>query len=409
MKRQSDRSDKAHPRDATAEAALRPRRRARASLALVVLAAIIGGIVAVRVLGTHAPANPARSRSAQRIPVVSARAHRGNIDVYLTGLGVVTPLYTVTVKTRIDGQLMTVSYKEGEMVRKGQLLAEIDPRPYQVQLAQAEAQLSKDQAVLQNAQTDLQRYETLITRNAVAQQVLATQRTTVAQADGAVKADRASVESARLNISYCHITDPLTGRVGLRLIDPGNMVSAAAGTPLAVITQMQPISVIFTIPEPQVPAVFAQVKAGRHLRVDALDHEMHTVLATGQLTTLDNQIDQTTGTLKLRAIVPNTDQRLFPNQFVNARLLVQEKTGVTVVPNAAVQRNAATTFVYLVKPDQTVTIRNVVVGATDADQSEIVSGLEPGATVVTQGVDKLQEGTPVSAELRNSATPEPGR
>jgi multidrug efflux system membrane fusion protein len=346
--------------------------------------------------GRLAQASMPRDRNAPRIPVVAAVARKGDIGVYVTGLGTVTPLSTIVVKTRVDGQLMTVSYKEGQMVRRGQPLAEIDPRPYRMQLAQAEGQLMKDQAALRNAETDLQRYESLIVRNAVAQQVLETQRATVAQIEGAVKTDQANIDNAKLNISYCHITAPLTGRVGLRLVDPGNMVSAAAGQPLAVITQTRPISIIFTIPEQQVPTVVAQVKAGRHLTVEAMDRDMRTIEAAGHLTALDNQIDQSTGTLKLRATLANRDERLFPNQFVNPRLLVEQKTGVTLVPNAAVQRDSSTTFVYVVRRDQTVTMRPVEVGAADADQSEVVSGVMPGELVVTQGVDKLQEGTPVA-------------
>jgi len=344
--------------------------------------------------------NKAGARTGQRLPVGAARARQGDIGVYITGLGSVTPLNTITVKTRIDGQLMSVSYREGQMVRKGTPLAEIDSRPYEAQLAQAEAQLAKDQATLENARVDLHRYETLIERNAVAQQVLAAQRATVAQDEGLVKADQANLETARLNVSYCHITAPLTGRVGLRLVDPGNMVSAASGTPLVVIAQTQPISVIFTLSEQQLGTVRAPIRAGRRLRVDALDRDLQTVLATGELTTIDNEIDQTTGTVKLRATVPNRDEALFPNQFVNTRLLVEEKHGVTLVPNAAVQRNASSTFLYLVKPDQIVTIRNITVGTSNADESEIVSGVAPGDIVVTQGSDKLQGGVRVAAQLQ---------
>jgi multidrug efflux system membrane fusion protein len=292
---------------------------------------------------------------------------------------------------------MTIAYKEGEMVHKGAALAEIDPRPYQVQLEQADAQLVKDQATLQNARVDLDRYESLITKNAVAQQVLQTQRATVAQDEGTIKADQANIDSAKLNIAYCHIEAPLSGRVGLRLVDPGNLVSAAASTTLVVITQTQPISVIFTIPEQQMAEVRGPIKAGKHLHVDALDRDGRTTLAEGELTTLDNQIDQTTGTLKLRATVPNADEALFPNQFVNTRVLVEEKKGVTLVPNAAVQRNGTTTYVYVVKPDQSVTLRTVKVGTTDTDQSEILSGISPNERIVVQGVDKLQEGTKVAA------------
>jgi multidrug efflux system membrane fusion protein len=372
---------------------------------LVILALVIV-VIAVFAVHAHKGTQPTRGGGtpAHDTPVVAARARRGDIGVYITGLGAVTPLNTIAVYTRVDGQLMTASYKEGQIVRKGDPLVEIDPRPYQVQLAQAEAQLAKDQAALQNAQADVQRYETLIVHNAVAQQVLATQRATVAQDEGAVKADQANIDNARLNISYCHVAAPLTGRVGLRLVDPGNMVSAAAGTPLMVITQTQPISIIFTIPEQQLATVLGPLRARQHLRVDAFDREMETVLASGDLTTIDNEIDQTTGTVKLRATVPNKDEALFPNQFINARLLVQQKMGVTLVPNAAVQRNASTTFVYVVKPDQAVSVRTVTVGTTNAEESEIVSGVAPDEVVVIQGVDKLQEGSRVTTQMQGDGS-----
>jgi multidrug efflux system membrane fusion protein len=296
----------------------------------------------------------------------------------------------------VDGQLMTVGYKEGEMVQKGAPLVEIDPRPFQVQLEQAEGQFLKDQAALQNAQIDLKRYEDLITKNAVAQQVLQTQRATVAQAQATLKTDQANVDSAKLNLTYCHITAPITGRIGLRLVDPGNIVSASASTPLLVITQTQPISVIFTIPEQQLGAVRASLKSNPSLPVDAIDRDGQRILGSGQLTTLDNQIDQTTGTLKLRATLPNKDDALFPNQFVNARMLVQDKRGVTLIPNAAVQRNAQSTFVYVVKDDQSVAVRQVKLGTTDDERSEVVTGVSPHELVVTQGVDRLQAGSRVT-------------
>ena len=325
----------------------------------------------------------------------AAVAESGSVNVYLTGLGSVTPLATITVKTRIDGQLMSVNYREGETVYKGQQLVEIDPRPYEVQLEQAEGQLAKDQAVLENARVDLRRYETLIAKNAVAQQVLVTQQSTVHQDEAVVKADQAAIDSAKLNLTYCHPTAPVTGRVGLRLVDPGNFVSAGAGTALAVITQMQPMSVIFTLPEDQVHQVIARRQARAALRVDAMDRDLKQTLATGTLTTLDNQIDPSTGTLKLRATFANNDDTLIPNQFVNARLLLETKAHVTLVANAAVQRSGTSTFVYVIRPNRTVTVRRVDVGTVDAQRSEIRAGLIPGEHVVTQGVDKLTEGAVV--------------
>jgi multidrug efflux system membrane fusion protein len=350
---------------------------------------------------TSARASSANQRKTSAVPVTAAIAANGSIDVYFTGLGTVTPLATITVKTRIDGELMEVNYREGEIVHKGAQLVQIDPRPFQVQLEQAEAQLAKDLSALQNARTDLQRYETLITKNAVTQQVLVTQRSTVQQAEAVIKTDQAAVDSATLNLTYCRPTAPVTGRVGLRLVDRGNFVSAAAATPLAVITQMQPMSVIFTLPEAQVPTVIDRRRADGSLRVDAMDRDMTRTLATGALATLDNQFDPTTGTLRLRATFANGDERLLPNQFVNARLLVQTKTNVTLVPNAAVQRNGTSTFVYVVKPDQTATVRHVTLGTTNAKRSQIVAGLRPGELVVTQGVDRLTEGALVSVQLQS--------
>jgi multidrug efflux system membrane fusion protein len=329
------------------------------------------------------------------------KARRGSIGVYITGLGAVTPIYTVTVRSRVDGQLMKVLYREGDMVKDGDLLVEIDPRPFQVQLIQAEGQLAKDQAALDNARIDLARYQTLLAQNAVPEQQLATQKATVVQDEGVVKTDQGLIEGAKLNIVYSRIAAPISGRIGLRLVDPGNIVHASDTNGLLVITQVQPISVIFTIAEDQLPPVFKRMNAGQRLRVDAYDREMKNRLAQGSLTTLDNQIDQTTGTLKLRATFDNEDQALFPNQFVNARLLVEEKRGVTLVPTAAIQRNSQTTYVYLVKPDSTVTVRPVTVGTTEGDDSEITSGLAPGDVVVLTGVDKLQEGSKVNAYINN--------
>jgi membrane fusion protein, multidrug efflux system len=360
-----------------------------------VAAAALGiGLWAVLQARSAGRASAAERRPAP-IPVSAVVAESGSINVYLTGLGSVTPLATITVKTRIDGQLMSVNYREGDTVQKGQPLVQIDPRPYEVQLEQAEGQLAKDQAALENARVDLKRYETLIAKNAVAQQVLITQRSTVQQDEAVVKTDQAAVDNAKLNLTYCRPTAPITGRVGLRLVDAGNLVSAAAGTPLAVITQMQPMSVIFTLPEEQVHAVIDRRRTHATLRVDAMDRDMTTTLDTGTLTTLDNQFDPTTGTLKLRATFANNRSGLIPNQFVNARLLLETKTHVTLVPNAAVQRSGTSTFVYVIRPNRSVTVRRVEVGTIDAQRSEIKAGLTPGEQVVTQGVDKLTEGAVV--------------
>ncbi len=328
-------------------------------------------------------------------PVVTTKALRGDIGVYYTGLGAVTPIYTVTIKSRVDGQLMSVHFKEGDIVKEGDVLAEIDPRPYQVQLEQAEGQLIKDQALLDNARIDLKRYQTLLTQNAIPEQQLATQKALVSQDEGTVKSDQSQIDAAKLNLVYAKITAPITGQVGLRLVDPGNIVHASDSNGMLVIAQIQPISVIFTVAEDQLPAILQKWRGGVHLEVDAFDRTLTNVLAKGTLGTIDNQIDQSTGTLKLRAMFDNKNNALFPNQFVNARLLVEEKRGVVLLPTAAIQRNTNMTYVYLVKPDSTVTVRAITVGTTDNGQAEITSGLQPEDEVVMTGVDKLTEGAKI--------------
>ncbi len=376
-------------------------------LVLALLAAGVYSLLAKRAGPAPATASAGAAggfaRGAMTIPVVAAKARKGDIGVYFTGLGAVTPIYTVTVRSRVDGQLMKVHYKEGDYVHEGDLLVEIDPRPFEVQLMQAEGQLAKDQAALNNANLDLTRYQTLVTHDAVPEQQLATQKSLVEQLEASIKTDQAAIASAKLDLVYCHITAPITGRVGLRLIDPGNIVHATDQNGLLVITQMQPISVIFTIAEDQLPVVLQALRAGQRLRVEAYDRDMKAKLAQGWLTTLDNQIDQTTGTLKLRATFDNSNNALFPNQFINARVLVQEKRGVTLVPSAVVQRNPQMTYLYLVKRDSTVTVRSVTVGTTEGDETEVTSGLSPGDVAVMTGVDKLQEGSKVSVHLYEEA------
>ncbi|MGH9646984.1 MAG: MdtA/MuxA family multidrug efflux RND transporter periplasmic adaptor subunit [Bryobacteraceae bacterium] len=336
--------------------------------------------------------------------VVAAKARRGDIGVYFNGLGTVTPIYTVTVKSRVDGQLMEIHYREGDTVHQGDLLIQIDPRPFEVQLTQAEGQLAKDEAALANARIDLARYQTLLTQNAIPEQQVATQKALVTQDEGTVKSDQGQVDSAKLNLVYCRITAPITGRVGLRLVDPGNIVHASDTNGLLVITQIQPISVLFTVAEDQLPVVLQKMRTAT-LQVYAYDRDMKQKLAQGTLTTVDNQIDQTTGTIRLRATFDNADNSLFPNQFGNALLLVQEKRGVVLLPSAAIPRSANATFVYLIKPDSTVTVRNITEGTTERDDSEITSGLNPGDMVVLTGADKLQEGAKVNAQLPQAGAP----
>jgi multidrug efflux system membrane fusion protein len=334
------------------------------------------------------------------VPVVAAKAWKGDIGVYITSpVSSVTPIYTVTIKSRVDGQLMNVHYHEGDIVHAGDLLVEIDPRPYQAMLDQAEGQLGRDQAILANANVDLDRYTKLLAQNAIPEQQLATQKATVAQYEGVVKTDQAQIESAKVNVAYCHIAAPITGRVGLRLVDPGNIVHATDTNGLLVITQIQPISVIFTVAEDALQAVLRKMAAGEHLIAYAYDRADAIKIATGVLATVDNQIDPTTGTLRLRANFDNSDNQLFPNQFVNLHLLLEEKHGVTLIPNAAIQRTTSIQYVYVVKDDNTVTVKQIVPGVDDGDSTEIVSGVSPGDVLVITGVDKLAEGTRVSVQL----------
>jgi multidrug efflux system membrane fusion protein len=341
----------------------------------------------------------AKGDGAAITPVVGTRAQKGNIGVYFNGLGSVTPLSTVTIKSRVDGELMTVYFREGDTVQKGDLLMEIDPRPYQVQLTQAEGQLMRDQANLENARTDLARYQGLLQLNAIPEQQVATQKAAVAQGEGTVKSDQGQIDNAKLNLTYTRITAPITGRLGLRLVDPGNIVHASDANGLVVITQMEPISVLFTLAEDQLPTVLRKMLGKQTLPAEAYDREMTRRIASGTLTTVDNEIDQTTGTVRLRATFENRDHALFPSQFVNVRLLVEERRGVVLLRTAAIQRTSNNTFVYLVKPDSTVTVRNISTGVTEGDMTEITSGLQPGDTVVMMGADKLQEGSKVRVEM----------
>jgi multidrug efflux system membrane fusion protein len=386
-----------------------PPKHHRSMLKWIVLIALLaggiwGGAHWYRTSGTFA-SGPAPStgkrgsgKGTDTTPVIATKARRGNIGVYFNGLGTVTPIYTVTVKSRVDGQLMDIHYREGDTVHQGDLLIQIDPRPFQVQLTQAEGQMAKDQAALENARLDLTRYETLLKQNAIPEQQVATQKATVTQDEAVVKSDQGQIDSARLNLTYCRITAPITGRIGLRLVDPGNIVHASDSNGLLVITQVRPISVLFTVAEDQLPTVLQKMKMGT-LQVDAYDRDMKKKLAQGSLTTVDNQIDQTTGTVRLRATFDNTDDSLFPNQFVNARLLVEEKRGVVLLPSAAIQRSSTATYVYLVQPDSIVAVRNITEGTTEGDDTEIASGLNPGDVVVMTGADKLQEGSKVNAQI----------
>jgi len=349
--------------------------------------------------------SPGQAGRLAPVPVVATAARASDMAVYLTGLGSVTPLNTVTVHTRVDGELTKVPFQEGQHVNAGDLLAEIDPRPFQAQLTQAQGQLLRDEALLRNARVDLERYQTLFAEDSIPKQQLDTQVELVHQFEGVVETDRGVIDNVKLQLIYCRITAPLSGRLGLRLVDPGNIVHASDQNGLVVITQLQPIAVVFTIPEDSLPPVLAKLNSGVKLPVDAWDREQKQRLATGTLLTVDNQIDPTTGTVRLKAIFPNTDGRLFPSQFVNAHLRLDIKRGATVVPTAAIQQSAQGTFVYVVKPDHSATVRPVKVGVTEGDSAAIDSGVSPAEMVVVDGADRLREGSLVALQSAGGGAP----
>lgn len=346
------------------------------------------------------------------VPVVISKVARSSIPVYLNGLGNVTAFYTVTVKSRVDGQIMKVDFNEGDLVHEGQLLIEIDPRPYQVQLELAEGTLARDQAMLNNAKLDLQRYQTLLAQDAIPKQQLDTQTALVAQFEGNIKQDTANIDSAKLNLTYAKVVAPITGVVGLRQVDPGNIIHASDATGMIVITQLQPISVLFTIPEDNLPQVTQKLRAGAHLPVDAYNRDNSKKIASGTLVTADNQIDNTTGTSKLKAVFKNTDNALFPQQFVNIRLLVDTLGNQQTVPNVAIQNGQQGTFVYAVDDQSRVHLKPVQVGITTETSSQILGGLSDADRVVVDGTDRLIEGARVrvrkAGELENPPGFDPG-
>jgi multidrug efflux system membrane fusion protein len=350
--------------------------------------------------GRGAPGGP--------VPVVVTKVARSSIPVYLPGLGNVVAYYTVTIKSRVDGQLMKVDFNEGDLVKEGQVLAEIDPRPYQVQLDLSQATLARDQAILANAKVDLERYKQLVKTDAIPIQQLDTQNALVAQYEATDKQDQANIENAKLQLVYSKVTAPITGVVGLRIVDPGNIVHATDANGMITITQLQPIAVLFTIPEDSLPAVTQKLRAGAHLPADAYNRDMTKKLASGMLATFDNQIDNTTGTSKLKAVFNNTDNALFPQQFVNIQLLVDTLTNQLVVPNVAVQNGQQGTFVYVVDDDSRVHLKTVQVGITTETSADILGGISDGDRVVVDGTDRLVEGAAVRVRKAGEMENPPG-
>jgi len=377
-------------------------------LIILLLGALIAVGIWVFFIEPGKKANQKPTTPPPGVPVAAVAAKKTNFQVYITGLGSVTPVNTVTVRTRVDGQLMEVLFREGQIISSGNLLAKIDPRPFEVQLLQAEGQMARDAAQLKNAQLDLERYRVLWQQDSIPKQQYDTQEALVRQLEGAIKSDQGAIDSAKLNLVYCQITSPISGRVGLRLVDPGNIVHASDANGLVVITQLQPITVIFPIPEDSLGQVLERLKTGEPLPVEAYDREMKKKLAVGSLLTVDNQIDPTTGTVRLKAVFANEKNELFPNQFVNARLLVDARRGVIVIPGPAIQRGPQGTFVYVVKPDRTATVRSITVGEIQEGDASIQTGLSPGELVVVDGADRLREGARVELKTPGGSLPSKG-
>jgi membrane fusion protein, multidrug efflux system len=390
-------------------AAVRHTRR-RWPFVLLVLAATIVGTVIYQRTRTSQTAATAPGRRAQNltVPVGVATASRQDVPVRISALGSVTPLNTVTIRPRVDGQLMQVGFEEGQFVRKGDLLAVIDPRPFQVQLEQAEGQLARDESMLANAKTQLARYQLLLSEDSIARSSVDDQAASVAQLEGALKVDRATVDSAKLNLIYTRVTAPINGRVGLRLVDAGNIVSASSQTGLVVITEVEPIAVLFTVPEDRLRLLLPKIRDKVDLPVDVFDRTGLTHLAAGKVLTLDNQIDASTGTVRIKAIFDNKDHLLFPAQFVNIQLLADTQRSQVVVPAVAVQHGPQSTFVYTIKDGKAV-VRPVTVGLVDGDRAIILSGLDAGEQVVTDSTDRLRDGSPIEIRAPGAAGGDAGR
>jgi membrane fusion protein, multidrug efflux system len=363
---------------------------------VMVIAGLLGGYIVFRSHSTHPAGAAGHNAQAAPQPVGAATIGQGDIRVIINALGTVTPIATITVQTQINGQLQEVAFTEGQMVKKGDFLAQIDPRPYQLLQAQYEGQLAHDQGVLAQARVDLTRYKTLAEQNSIARQQYEDQIYIVQQDEGTVKLDQALIDQQKLNVAYCHIVSPVTGRIGLRLVDPGNYLQTTNTTGVAVVTQLQPITVIFPVPEDDLPDILSQLKAGPPLEVYAYDRANVRSLATGRVAALDSQIDTTTGTAKLRAQFDNANNALFPNQFVNAQLVLNTLHNVVTVPTAAIQRGAPGTYVYLIDANDTVSVRPVSVGPTDGSMVAVNSGLSVGERVVVDGTDRLRDGARVT-------------
>lgn len=368
------------------------------SLGLLILAAVL-----LILIWLHFFSNKPKVNGVKPIPVVSSVATARDVPIYIAALGTVTPVYTVTVQSQINGLLMKILFKEGDIVKKGQLLAQIDSRPYEALLTQYEGDLKRDTALLENAKIDLKRYQTLWKENSISQQTLATQQALVKQYEGNVEADLGLIQSTKVNLIYCNITSPIDGRIGLRLIDPGNFVQTTNTGGIAVVTTHDPVTVLFPIAEDYVPQIVTQAYAGRGLQVEVYNRQQTQRLATGKLLALNNQIDPTTGTVKLRAVFDNKDNKLFPNQFVNVKLLVDTLSKATIVPTSAIQHTTTKDFVYLVNPDNTVTVKPVVMGPESGNDTVITRGLAPGQHVVVEGADKLMNGSKIVVQLHHPA------
>ncbi len=365
-------------------------------LAGIVIIIIFASIFVAQNADKQRAAKLAREANLRPQPVTVVAAQKVDLDVYLRALGTVIPINTVTVKSQVGGQLMSLHFKEGQMVKKGDLLAEIDPRPFQVQLMQAEGQLARDEELLRNALADLARYKLLLTQDSISVQQVTTQESLVKQYTGVVKTDKGQIANARLQLTYARIIAPLSGRVGLRLVDPGNMIQTNDANGIAVITQLQPITVVFSIPQESLPLVLKRLNSGETIPAFAYDQEGKIALAEGKLLAVDNQIDTTTGTVKLKAAFENKDNRLFPNQFVNIRLKVDTLCNATVMSTAAIQRGSIGTFAYVVKENKTIAVKTLKLGPTEGDNVAVTEGLAPGELVVTVGGDKLREGSKVA-------------